>query len=228
MTLLFTQVQLILPEALKLLPLFSLALHKSPILRPDVRPDERSLWLAHMMGSSCGRVMGLLHPRLFAVHQLLVSCCFQHSLLGSDCNAGVAAAATANVSMLRDASCAAKNLRQPQQCLHSRACCPCWCALQRAGSMPADGALPEPLILSSEMLDEGGVYLLDSGADLLLYVDQSVNDQIVQVCCAAGRSNRSAMPARRPYTLGRPYTFGPVNSGRCNSVTDVTVQAITC
>lgn len=47
--------------------------------------------------------------------------------------------------------------------------------------MPPDGALPEPLILSSEVLDEGGVYLLDSGADLLLYLDQSVNEQVVQV-----------------------------------------------
>lgn len=67
------QVQLILPEALKLLPLFSLALQKSPILRPDVRPDERSVWLANMLSSSCARTMGLLHPRMFAVHQLLVS-----------------------------------------------------------------------------------------------------------------------------------------------------------
>lgn len=116
-----SSVQLILPEALKLLPLFSLALHKSPILRPDVRLDERSLWLANMLSSSCTRIMGLLHPRLFAVHQLL-----------------------------------------------------------KAGAMPPDGALPEPLILSSEMLDEGGVYLLDNGADLLLYVDQSANDQFVQ------------------------------------------------
>ena len=66
------QVQLILPEALKLLPLFSLALQKSPILRADVRPDERSLWLAGVMSASCGRIMGLLHPRLFAVHHLLV------------------------------------------------------------------------------------------------------------------------------------------------------------
>lgn len=47
--------------------------------------------------------------------------------------------------------------------------------------MPPAGALPEPLILSSEMLDEGGVYLLDSGADLLLYVDQSAEDRVVQV-----------------------------------------------
>jgi hypothetical protein len=66
------QVQLILPEALKLLPLFSLALQKSPILRADVRPDERSLWLAGVMNASCGRIMGLLHPRLFPVHHMLV------------------------------------------------------------------------------------------------------------------------------------------------------------
>jgi protein transport protein SEC24 len=57
---------------LKLLPLYSLALHKSAVLRPDVRQDERALWLTTLMGASCGRIMGLLHPRLFAVHGLLV------------------------------------------------------------------------------------------------------------------------------------------------------------
>eukprot|EP00879_Flechtneria_rotunda_P032715 GHRR01035994.1.p1 GENE.GHRR01035994.1~~GHRR01035994.1.p1 ORF type:complete len:129 (-),score=25.81 GHRR01035994.1:105-491(-) len=67
------QVQLILPEALKLLPLYSLALQKSPLLRPDVRIDERSLWIATMVSASCPRTLGLLHPRLFAVHQLIVS-----------------------------------------------------------------------------------------------------------------------------------------------------------
>lgn len=71
--LLLLQVQLILPEALKLLPLYSLALHKSAVLRPDVRQDERALWLATVLGASCGRIMGLLHPRLFALHHLLVS-----------------------------------------------------------------------------------------------------------------------------------------------------------
>lgn len=67
------QVQLILPEALKLLPLYSLALHKSNMLRPDVRADDRSSWLAAVLGASPQRVMGLLHPRLFAVQNLLVS-----------------------------------------------------------------------------------------------------------------------------------------------------------
>lgn len=69
---LLAQVQLILPEALKLLPLYSLALHKSSMLRPDVRADDRSSWLAGVVGASPQRTMGLLHPRLFAVHNLLV------------------------------------------------------------------------------------------------------------------------------------------------------------
>jgi hypothetical protein len=71
------QVQLILPEALKLLPLYSLALHKSNMLRPDVRADDRSSWLAAVLGASPQRVMGLLHPRLFAVQNLLVSDAWQ-------------------------------------------------------------------------------------------------------------------------------------------------------
>eukprot|EP00775_Hariotina_reticulata_P004086 gene4086-4333_t len=116
-----SSVQLILPEALKLLPLYSLALHKSAVLRPDVRQDERALWLATLMGASCGRIMGLLHPRLFAVHNLL-----------------------------------------------------------RTGSMPPNGMLPESLVLSSEVLDSGGLYLLDNGADLLLYVDQEADQGLVQ------------------------------------------------
>lgn len=66
------QVQLILPEALKLLPLYSLALHKSAMMRPDVRADDRSAWLAGIVAASPQRTMGLLHPRLFAVHNLLV------------------------------------------------------------------------------------------------------------------------------------------------------------
>lgn len=53
--------------------------------------------------------------------------------------------------------------------------------LQKAGAMPPDGAVPEPLILSSEMLDSGGIYLLDNGADLLLYVDQEADDKVVEV-----------------------------------------------
>jgi hypothetical protein len=41
--------------------------------------------------------------------------------------------------------------------------------------------LPESLVLSSEVLDSGGLYLLDNGADLLLYVDQEADQALVQV-----------------------------------------------
>lgn len=47
--------------------------------------------------------------------------------------------------------------------------------------MPPNGFLPDALVLSSEVVDSGGVYLLDSGADLLLYVDQEAPERIVQV-----------------------------------------------
>jgi hypothetical protein len=58
----------------------------------------------------------------------------------------------------------------------------CACvSLQNAGGMPPNGHLPDSLVLSSEVIDSGGVYLLDSGADLLLYVDQEAPDQVVQV-----------------------------------------------
>jgi hypothetical protein len=64
-----TDRQLILPEALKLLPLYALALLKSAALRPDVRADERSLWLGAALSLGAGRVMGLLHGRLFPLHR---------------------------------------------------------------------------------------------------------------------------------------------------------------
>jgi hypothetical protein len=47
--------------------------------------------------------------------------------------------------------------------------------------MPPNGAVPEPLILSSEVLEIGGVYLLDNGSDLLLYVDQDLSEPLTQV-----------------------------------------------
>jgi hypothetical protein len=47
--------------------------------------------------------------------------------------------------------------------------------------MPPNGAVPEPLILSSEVLEIGGVYLLDNGSDLLLYVDQELSEPLTQV-----------------------------------------------
>lgn len=64
-------VQLILPEALKLLPLYVLALIKSPALVSDGRPDERAMWLHHLLTLPCPRLMALMYPRLLPVHKLM-------------------------------------------------------------------------------------------------------------------------------------------------------------
>lgn len=114
-------VQLILPEALKLLPLYALALLKSPALRPDARADERSAFLSSLLSLGPSRVMGLLHGRLFPLHRL---------------------------------------------------------AADGAG-LPPGGALPEPMPLSSEGLERGGVYLFENGAEALLYVDRDAAPSLV-------------------------------------------------
>lgn len=114
-------VQLILPEALKLLPLYSLALIKSAALRPDVRLDERSMWLASVMAITCPRTMGLLHARMYPMHRIV-----------------------------------------------------------EMAALPPAG-LPDPLPLSSEMLETGGVYVLENGVDLLVYVDREAAPGLVKV-----------------------------------------------
>lgn len=66
-----SNVQLILPEALKLYILYSLGIHKGAGLRSDAKSDERALWLFQVLTSPCARLMPMLLPRLVAVHQLL-------------------------------------------------------------------------------------------------------------------------------------------------------------
>ena len=61
---------LLLPEPLKLLPLYALALMKSPIFSSggDVRPDERS-HLMYLFGTlPVAHTTAMLHPRLLRVH----------------------------------------------------------------------------------------------------------------------------------------------------------------
>jgi protein transport protein SEC24 len=62
--------QLILPEALKLLPLYTMALTKSVGLRTDARIDERSYWLTRAASLSASLAIPLVYPRMFAVHNL--------------------------------------------------------------------------------------------------------------------------------------------------------------
>jgi protein transport protein SEC24 len=62
--------QLILPEALKLLPLYILALTKSTGLRTDGRIDDRSLWINKVSSLPTPSVVPLVYPRMIAIHDL--------------------------------------------------------------------------------------------------------------------------------------------------------------
>uniref|UniRef100_A0A5B6ZX03 Uncharacterized protein n=1 Tax=Davidia involucrata TaxID=16924 RepID=A0A5B6ZX03_DAVIN len=62
--------QLILPEALKLLPLYTLALMKSTGLRTDGRIDDRSFWINYVSSLSTTLAIPLVYPRMMAIHDL--------------------------------------------------------------------------------------------------------------------------------------------------------------
>ncbi|KAG8493879.1 hypothetical protein CXB51_011324 [Gossypium anomalum] len=62
--------QLILPEALKLLPLHTLALIKSRGLRNDGRIDDRSFWFNYVSSLSTPLAIPLVYPRVFAIHNV--------------------------------------------------------------------------------------------------------------------------------------------------------------
>eukprot|EP00873_Tetraselmis_striata_P007892 jgi/Tetstr1/428156/TSEL_018207.t1 len=61
--------QLILPEALKLLPLYTLALTKSGALRGDMPPDARSVWLLRLRTMGPAAMMPLIYPRLYNIRE---------------------------------------------------------------------------------------------------------------------------------------------------------------
>ncbi|KAJ8760665.1 hypothetical protein K2173_017643 [Erythroxylum novogranatense] len=62
--------QLILPEALKLLPLDTLALIKSTGLRTDGRIDDRSFWINYVSSVSTPLAIPLVYPRMIGIHDL--------------------------------------------------------------------------------------------------------------------------------------------------------------
>ncbi|KVH93970.1 Gelsolin domain-containing protein [Cynara cardunculus var. scolymus] len=62
--------QLILPEALKLLPLYTLALIKSIGLRTDGRIDDRSFWINYVSALSVQLAIPLVYPRMMSIHDL--------------------------------------------------------------------------------------------------------------------------------------------------------------
>ncbi|XP_022719190.1 protein transport protein Sec24-like At4g32640 [Durio zibethinus] len=65
-----TSGQFILPEALKLLPLYTLALTKSTGLQIDGRIDDRSFWINYVSHISTASAVCLVLPRMIAVHNL--------------------------------------------------------------------------------------------------------------------------------------------------------------
>ena len=62
--------QLILPEGLKTLPLYTLGLHKSFGLRADASPDDRAAWLYRALCAPPELSTPAVYPRLFSIHDL--------------------------------------------------------------------------------------------------------------------------------------------------------------
>ncbi|KAI8528602.1 hypothetical protein RHMOL_Rhmol12G0160500 [Rhododendron molle] len=111
--------QLILPEALKLLPLYTLALIKSTGLRTDGRIDDRSFWISYVSSISTALAIPLVYPRMVAIQDLI--------------------------------------------------------------SKETDGSIIPPSIpLSSEHVNDDGIYLLENGEDCLIYVGSSVDPGVMR------------------------------------------------
>ncbi|KAL5715392.1 Protein transport protein Sec24C [Ranunculus cassubicifolius] len=108
--------QLILPEALKLLPLYTLALVKSIGLRTDGKLDEQAYWISHVISLTVPLIVPLVYPRMMAIHKLVSE----------------------------------------------------------------EELFPPILPLSSEHLEEDGVYLLENGEDGLIYVGKDASIEVLQ------------------------------------------------
>lgn len=111
--------QLILPEALKLLPLYTLALAKSAGLRNDGRLDDRSYWISHAASLSISLAVPLVYPRMISIHDLT-------------------------------------SKEEDVPLIHS--------------------TIP----LSSENIQDNGIYLLENGEDALIYVGSTVNPDTIE------------------------------------------------
>merc|ERR1739838_95478 len=62
--------QLVLPEALKLLPLYTIGLLKNALLRDAVPSDERGFYIAFTMHMTCENSLAFVHPYLYPMHAL--------------------------------------------------------------------------------------------------------------------------------------------------------------
>ncbi|KAJ0762972.1 putative sec23/Sec24, trunk domain, sec23/Sec24, helical domain, Gelsolin-like protein [Helianthus annuus] len=107
--------QLILPEALKLLPLYTLALIKSIGLRTDARIDDWSFWINYVFPLSAQLAIPLVYPRMISIHDL--------------------------------------------------------------DSKETEGSV---IPLSSEQVNESGIYLLENGEDCLIYIGSTADPDTVR------------------------------------------------
>ncbi|KAJ6842510.1 protein transport protein Sec24-like [Iris pallida] len=110
--------QLILPEALKLFPLYTLALIKSIGLRNDGRLDDRSYWASYAASLSISLAVPLVYPRMLSIHDLT--------------------------------------------------------------SKDDDSLISSTIPLSSEHVNDDGIYLLENGEDCLIYIGNMVDPDILQ------------------------------------------------
>jgi len=118
--------QLLLPESLKLFPLYVLGLVKNIVLRAgtDVRPDERSANIMALRIASVAHTLAFIYPRLFRVDSVA----------------------------------------------------------SEVGLTGPTGAvtLPPTLNLSSEKLDRSGVFLLEDGQTIYLWVGKTSSSEFIQ------------------------------------------------
>ncbi|KAG5607928.1 hypothetical protein H5410_029420 [Solanum commersonii] len=148
--------QLILAEALKLLPPYTLALIKSTGLRTDGPIDTRSFWINYVSPLSVSLAIPWVHPRLIAIHEL--------------------------------------NTKDNEESL-----------------------IPHPIPLSSEYINDNGIYLLENGEDCLIYVGNSADPSVMHQLL--GISSVEQVPAQQhdnPLSKKLNDIINEIRCQRCN------------
>lgn len=117
--------QLILPESLKLMPLFSLGLMKLPCFRTDSRADARAVWMSRILSMPIDRLLPAVHPRFFAIPQ---------------------------------------DIKEESEKV----------------------SVPQSQPLSAEKLETSGMFLLENGFDLFVFLGRDVSPSIVEQLLGTG------------------------------------------
>jgi protein transport protein SEC24 len=116
--------QLVLPECLKLLPLFTMSLLKHRIMRDETEPDARVAHLLISLCTPCHAAAPYVYPHMYPLHRLI----------GQDCTVNEA---TNQI---------------------------CW---------------PKTCSLSKRLLEEDGLYLINTGMHIWLVVGESLSETVM-------------------------------------------------